>query len=418
MKNIVIINAYGSRNIGDEAILESSLAFIHKTFPTDRKISVMLERKNAILPDIVKKYQLTTFQLPYGYAIRSNSVKVSEITKLFRFAKIIIASYAYVFLYRAHLIRLPNQGFYSYLSAIRNADAVIGMGGGYLTTNHQVKDYFGLTLTILPVNIAKAFKRPILTLPISFGGFASNRHEKLAYNSLINTTTMIREDISYNRIKKIKRKEDNIKLLRAPDMALFLEWKGKVSADIKFKSNYIVLTAREWMKKEKQQAYEKTLVHLVEYLWKNYQLKTVFIPMASNTIEDDDLKVAKRISLNLDNKHIFSIFQSRKPEDVQKVLSTAKVAMCTRLHSAILSTTVSTPFLTFSYNLKTNGFLRACGIEKWNINIEDVNSKNSTRLLKLLLEKNTYYKYYSDLQNINIQNQQSAKFITTQLADI
>lgn len=398
MKKIVIINAYGAKNTGDECILESSLSFIKQALPKN-KISVLCEQKKSILSHVVGRYNLQTHQLPYGYAIRSTKGKTSEILKGVRFIEIFTVTYLLITLDKLNLSKLPQSGFYSYISAIKDADMVIGMGGGYLSTKGSLKDYFGLLLTILPINISKIYKKPILFLPISFGGFANTIHEKLAFNALKGTKVFLREEISFKRLKKLKKKSDNITLLRAPDIALFYGWKKKISIEKKIESNYIVLTAREWMGIKKQKAYEKSLCELIDYAWEKYKLKTIFIPMASNKIEDDDNRVAQRISKHIIHKHAFTIFKSINPKDVQQVLSLARLAVCTRLHSAILATTVSTPFITISYNLKTDGFLKSYDLSKWNTDIETTNFNKIKILLDHLLRKKEYNQFISRLKS-------------------
>lgn len=118
--------------------------------------------------------------------------------------------------------------------------------------------------------------------------------------------------------------------------------------------------------------------------------------MAFNPVEDDDRRVAKRIMKKLKNQNIFSIFYANNPLEVQKILKRAKFSVCTRMHSAILSLTTETPFITIAYSQKTNNFLKDFGLSQWNINIEDFNAKILDDKIGKLT-KNDNYTSYIDL---------------------
>ena len=132
-----------------------------------------------------------------------------------------------------------------------------------------------------------------------------------------------------------------------------------------------MLTARLWMNAAKQKKYEQDLALFIDYVWKQYKLKTVFVTMAWNEKEESDEKVGKRMQKYIKNKKIFTISSVKSSEGVKKLIAEAKFAICTRMHSAIFSTIVKTPFITIAYEHKTEGFLKLLGLEKWNIDIQD-----------------------------------------------
>lgn len=189
MKKVTIINAYGDKNIGDAAILTVALQFIREAYKDTCQISVLCEDTKSLSSFIESSKDVATLQLPYGYAIRG-SAKVSSFTKITRFVSIYFNTYKWIVLTKYLHINLPSTGFYSYIKEIKNADIVVGMGGGYFTTNDKIKDYFGLLLTLLTVYVAKFYKKNIVFYPISFGPFASTNQERLAYQALKNTTVI------------------------------------------------------------------------------------------------------------------------------------------------------------------------------------------------------------------------------------
>lgn len=394
MKKITVLNAYGDKNIGDAAILKVALDFISEAYGKNFKISVLCENTKSFSSFITEAKNITPFQLPYGYAI-DGTERVSSLKKVFRFIDIYMTSFNLVIMNKIFRVKLPETGFYSYIKEIKDANNVVSMGGCYLTST-RTSDYFGLLLTLLPIYVAKFYRKNITFLPMTIGPFANDNHSRLAINGITNTTIIARDHITLNLLEKFAS-SNNLNLSFAPDLALFFKNDYKSVRTIKDK--YIVLTAREWFSDpKKQEKYETSLIKLVEYVWKAYKLKTVFIPMARNEIEDDDNRVAERIMQSLPNKDIFSIYHPESISDVREKLSKATISVCTRMHSAILSATVNTPFIAIGYGHKTLGFARDFDLEKWHIDIGDVNFNGLKKLFDNLTKKENYQNFIEKVE--------------------
>jgi colanic acid/amylovoran biosynthesis protein len=397
MKKVTIINAYGDKNIGDATILNVAVDLIKQAYKKDFSISVLCESESSIQNSLGTEKNIKAFQLPYGYAIRSTARKLTSSKKIFRFINIFLLTTIIITINILFKTRLTNSGFYSYISAIKDADIVIGMGGGYFIAQ-STKDYFGLLLTLLPVYVAKIYKKKIIFLPISFGPFSDKYQEKITYQALTNTTVIARDKITLNILKKLDQ-NGRIKLSYAPDLALFFNIR-KNNIHSKLSSSYITLTAREWfLDQNKQQAFETALTKFIENVWSKYQLKTQFIPMAKSEIEDNDVNLADRISSKLKNKKILYIVKPNGIIHVQNILKNARIAVCTRMHSAILSATVSTPFIAIGYGHKTLGLVRNLGLTKWYVDINNVSYNNLTALFDKLMSKGHYNQFVEQLSS-------------------
>jgi len=387
MKTITIINAYGEKNIGDAAIQESALNFLNKMIDSKDRFFLLSVDSYRYKKNPQFQAKIIQRQLPYGYAIQSSSKPLSRIHKLYRFTKITIFSLSYTFFPSINKKMIQKNSLYEYIQAIIDADIVIGMGGGYLTSRYVMSDNFGLLLTLLPVYIAKKYHKKIIFFPLTFGPFANTTHTKITHKILANTTVFFREKFSLEKVKKMNSKKYFVDAMYTPDLALFLD--SPSSKKSKKEDNYYVITAREWLIKGQQDQYEKELSTFIKKTWNEKKLRAIFIPMAYNAIEDDDRRVANRISKKLNNKHIFTIMYPNNPNEVQKILQRAKFAICTRMHSAILSFTTETPFVTIAYSPKTNYFLKDFGLSEWNINIEDFNAELlDDKIEKLTMRKN------------------------------
>jgi len=388
MRKITIINAYGNKNIGDGAIQESAMNFLNELL--DKKDTIFLLSVDAYRykknPHFNPK--IIQHQLPYGYAIQTSSKPLSYKTKIYRFTKIFTTSLYYTVLTKMNKEFLSKKAAYSYIRAIIDADIVIGMGGGYFTSRYGLSDNFGLLLTLLPVYIAKQYHKKIIFLPLTFGPFANVTHANMTHKILTNTTVFCRDKNSLQKIEKLNSKKNSVKTIYTPDLALFLD--SPMKDKVENGNNYYVITAREWLGKKQQRLYEKEISKVIQKNWDEKKLKAVFIPMAYNAIEDDDRRVANRISKRLHNKDIFIIINATSSEKVQNILQKARFAICTRMHLAILSFTVEIPFITIAYSPKINNFLKDFGLSKWNINIEEFDAKSLDDKINKLTEKENY----------------------------
>jgi len=397
MKNIVIINAYGKKNIGDATILYVALEMLNSVLDRGVGINLMLVDKDSYSLKLKIFQKVSFFQSPYGYAIKSAKLPVSQLVKIVRFFIIYILSTTYIFLGKFSGRLFPNKGFYSYITSIYQSEIVISMGGGYLTTKNKVRDYFGLLLSLLPIYIAKFYKKRILFLPMSFGPFVSKYHQSLTYNAAKNTTILCRDDIALKEVKKLFSNDKTTKVLYCPDLALFYSSKKKSNLHQKFGSNYIVLTAREWLPDAKQIQFEESLAKFIDFIAMKYNLNTIFIPMAWNHIEDDDNRVAKRIKTFVKSTNSFTIVNAKSPIEVQEILRNAKLAICTRMHSAILATTVNTPFIAIGYVYKTLGFVQKMNLEKYYMDIAEVSYEKLIKEFSNIINPKNYQKVYSQL---------------------
>jgi len=399
MKKIVVTNLYGKNNIGDMAIRNSALNILEESLGIN-DFYLLCESKEDFPIQSNIKSKLNIEWAPYGYAIRANDKPLYLFIKFFRFIKILSISIFYAFLGMLNINFLPKKGFYKYIRLIAESESVIAMGGGYFITSQPVKDFFGICLNVLPILIAKVYKKKIVILPSSFGPFALKIHELITGYAVKNTLFMARENISLNYVTKYC---NNTKYI--PDLALY-DWGKESKAENK---DYYVLTFREGLvfNKQKQIKVENEIVKFIKKIWEQHKLYCIFIPIASNPIEENDLVVANRLEKLIGSQKIFKICSPKSPEEVKNILINAKFSICNRLHSAILSATVYTPFITISYAHKTNGFMKSFGLEEWNIDMQDITFTILIDKFNKLLSKQNYQSF---IEKLKINRKEIAKY--------
>lgn len=385
MKNIIILNVYGLKNIGDEAIQISAFFFLEAALKASResaRIHVYCEDAPHFPTYSFPHLTISPHYSPYGYVLQKNHT--SSLSKFFLFGWVCATSLFFALLGLISHRLLPQTGFYSYVRHIATSDKVIGIGGGYLISKSSLKDFFGLGLTLLPILIAKIYHRDLLHLPISFGPFALPLHRTLAYFSLKNTTVFCRETISLSLLCKCDYAK-SINTFLFPDLALFLPPPAKSFSHHK---NTWILTAREWLAPKKQARYEAALVTLINTLWKKFGLTASFMVMVHNPIEDDDTKVYARLVSRIAVKQSLTLIYPKNHQDAQSLLARASFVVATRMHSSILALTVNTPFLTIGYGHKSLGIIQSLNLRDWYIDIASVNKTNLVSLTESFIKPN------------------------------
>ncbi len=215
MKKIVITNAYGYKNIGDGAILDSAINIINKAID---KSTIDIHTATHFTVKANKENSPRTLLHPYGIAIKTKDNPISDSLKLVRFSQVVLISLFYAMIGKIFPNVLPN-GDYSYIRSIKEADIVFGIGGGYFRTKNKYKDYFGLLLTLLPIFIAHIYNKRLLYLPMSYGNFASALQDKIVFNLIKNDSIILRDEISLRAYQKNSSKKLETHLI--PDLALF-----------------------------------------------------------------------------------------------------------------------------------------------------------------------------------------------------
>jgi polysaccharide pyruvyl transferase WcaK-like protein len=386
-KTIVVTNIYGTHNLGDNAIRDSGLRLLDEAL--DEGTLLLLTETTRDFP--MKRDLKHTVELeysPYGFGIETEAaVPRSLADKLVRFVWQVGASSVLAILGLISADVLPRTGQLRYVSWIRNADLIVVMGGGFFMSTHPVTDIFGTVLNVLPLYIAKLYGKKIFVLPISFGPFASAFHEDITGNALRGATVLCRDEISLERVKAYAEHARFV-----PDMALY-DW-GAPGAR---RESYYVLSLREYLK-QGQERVEREIADYIRIMAKERHLTCRYVPMGANPIEENDLVVADRLARLVDDPGVFEIVHPKSPDELKGILSKATFSVCNRMHTAILSATVHTPFIAIAYQHKTHGFLKSFGLEGWNIDMDVVTATGLQELTNELLGAKEYASFVTTLE--------------------
>ncbi len=142
--------------------------------------------------------------------------------------------------------------------------------------------------------------------------------------------------------------------------------------------NYMVISLRDWHKKDK--SIYKKLSALIKHIYENYNLKPVFI-----LSKQDDLKITK-ILYNMLDIDTAEIYYDNSFEDTIHIISQSKLVISIRLHPLIFGLCANIPVYGISYDPKIVGVLETINypyyysdMAKFDI---DVSMKQITKLLE------------------------------------
>lgn len=408
MQNIVISNIYGPYNLGDQAIRHSALKLITEIYPQS-KITLLTETITEFADEkFVATADAEFLYSPYGYVIHSDTdLPKSPFHKLLRFLTVLLGSLIAMIVAKFTQAPIFRNGFLNYVHKIQRADVVILMGGGYLVTRNRYRDLLGLILNVIPIGVASFLGKKIIILPISFGPFYSKLHQRIAGYFLAQCHVTCRDEISLSLAMKYNKTSQLF-----PDLALY-EW-SKPNKKIHENSDYFVLTIKDYYSLQQQVEIEKEFIKFVTYVWEHERLRCVFIPTATNPIEENDLPVGMRMEATLGNDY-FSVKKCRSASEATNILAGAKFSVCTRMHSAIFSALSFTPFIAIAYEHKVSGLMKLLKLERWQIPMKSVRFANLRDMYLKLQEKQMFSAYrkqlLSDQKNIVTQRTLLQKYI-------
>lgn len=367
---IVVTHVYSRNNKGDSAILSCQLRELRRVFPGATLEVLTLERVD----------EGESFEgLPLQRSLMATVVGGGAPRPLRPLLGALMASstLARAALRRSLGVTLPlPRGWRAAMEALERCDAQVCVGGGYLRGNQSLNSSYALLLLLHQIALGRMLGKPVYLYAQSFGPFPGPGQEQLfrlitPYTSLI----LPRESISYDLVRQLAGRRARVE--RVIDSAFLLEKPAKAPLDRWFPAGrppvVVGLTAREWLKGQKQLDYERALGDLIDHiLAKGWGV--MLIPQVTAK-RDDDRVVGRRLSRGRAHRPGFVHVEDELPHDaISSLYASLDLLVGTRFHSVIFSLCAGIPCLAIEYEHKTSGILRDLGLGDWYLPIEDVTS--------------------------------------------
>lgn len=276
------------------------------------------------------------------------------------------------------------------VAAIRNADAIIALGGGYLNGKNNIGGDLNVYYLLLPARLAERLGKPVIFAPQSYGPFGNARQARWARHTLNKTDfIMVREQTSMDlltrlgvRAELLHKTVDSGFAFTVPDQPTVLAELG-----IPASTTIVGITARQWLPAARQMAYEKALAATIDYIQTTHNMRVVLIPQVTSAFQADDDRIVE--------KRIASYCNKAKPPIVVDVMIGHKTLKAlygqldyligTRFHSVIFGLTSRVPAVAIEYEHKTGGIMHDLQLDQWVRKISDVTADDLQQLFDALV---------------------------------
>ncbi len=151
------------------------------------------------------------------------------------------------------------------------------------------------------------------------------------------------------------------------------------------------MTAIHWSAQNphftRQAEYENAFAAVGKYLIKEHDGKVfLFSQVCGPSYSQDDRIPARRIADRLKSfQDSIILVEETIPPDLLKVIyGVMDIFIGTRMHSNIFAMSEGVPIIAIGYQHKTRGILQMTGLEKWSLDIDQVNEQKLIDMLKAL----------------------------------
>lgn len=371
---ILIPNATGPTNTGDQAILRGQIDLINSSF--DRP-SISIHSSESSLYTKIQKLGNPDPTLYSWIAFESKS----SLTKFVRLAEYTID----LFLLRLGLqsLLIPNTRTRKLIKDYEQADLIVFVGGGYLRSKKGITQSINLLMLLTHIWLPKLLNKKAIMGPVSIGPFVYSWQEKLTCDVLKDLgRVFVRESFSMDLTKR--NGLNNVSFMI--DSALFLN----VPKTNNLRNRSIGFTIRNWLNGFGQDNLESTLTEtLYKFCKKNKLSVQPIVQTMGIKYGDKDVEITGRIANELTARGIKvnkPIHLSDATEAI-KAYSKVDTLIGMRMHSNILSGLQGTPFLPISYEYKTDGISKQLGVSKYLIKCEEVTTTNLGKNLTEIYKK-------------------------------
>lgn len=381
--NIVIVNLHSAKNLGDDAILRSTLFLVRKKYP-ESIITLM-----ANDPESWKKFKdCKTIGSFTNLVIKNNKEYKISLSKL------IFLLINLLFGFFGITSSLKND-FENTITVLKKADLVLSCGGGNFYSN----SIFGVPflLNCLAIISAGLFKKRIIFLPQSFGPTRTWFQNKiLKYALSFSELIYVRESNSIKFLESLKI-SSNI-LFYVPDLALiiketFTNWdekKLKNERDIRLGLT-IIDRASQDKRFEYQADYEASLLYFLNNFLSEKGGEIHFFVQAYGPTDDQNDKTITtkfyEILKKSSNKvYLWDNFCSSS--SLLQELSKMDFLIATRMHTTIFGLINFIPTIMIGYQHKSQGLMDLFNLEDYFLSINQLDAENiNKRFINLILNK-------------------------------
>ena len=391
---ILIVNAHSFRNAGDAALIQVTVQQLRASLP-GCSIVLSIDDTDQMPPmDVEVTSSLFTWVKKAdeeGYS----SWRVLHLLWLVPATLLPVITFRF---WRKPVLALTPSKVQSMLRAYWEADAVVSKPGGFLYSS-------GLGLTLLVsvyiMALALLLDKPLYLLPQSIGPL-TRRWECHLLKWILSKArlVMVRERISLAQLASCNLSDPGGLLV--PDMAFAFQGQPREVAAKWMEENLgqdlgdgpiLGMTVIDWGAQNpqfrNQEKYEAACSGAARFFLQTYGGRVILFSQVFGPYQSsDDRPPAQRVASYLRDLKAVSFISAPVPPDLLKALyGLTTLFIGSRTHSCIFALSQGVPTLAIGYQHKTRGIAQMAGIERWVIDIEDINEEKLVGRVAALWEE-------------------------------
>jgi len=283
------------------------------------------------------------------------------------------------------------------LSGIMSSDILIFGGGSQLQDYGKTRLQLSLFKTYMIVSLMKLLKKDVIYLGVSIGPLETRLGKMIGKKILSKSNyIVVRDQQSYEDLKKMNLRDENIKL--APDLAISLIDSMTVKNISKDNKKMVLgvnlLPFFSAIKEDKEKELEllqniSTSINIISKEQSNIEIR-LFSFQEDEEINDYHLLNSLKKMVDVEIK---MIRYQPNPLSLMKELSECDRFIGMRLHSTIFAYANDIPQLILSYHPKCKGFANLVGYHSENVvDVFNMEGEKFTNKLRDLIQKPDHFK--------------------------
>ena len=385
---ILIVNLHSALNLGDDAIMHATLAGLRNAFPGAQIIAA------ANHPQSWEKFadlEVVGSFVTWAYRLQDSRWRGQRwlIPLILLGLPLIALTYRVLGLQ----ILAGNEQKRRLLSAYYSADLVLSCGGGNFYAHKRLSSFLLLALSAL-VFPTWLGKRTIM-LPQSVGPIDGGLQRWLAryvFNRV--DLLLLREERSVKFVQDVLHVRSPLSQL--PDLAFGLVCNAGPDPDPGHEALRIGINVIDRAAQQAdfagQQQYESSLIELCARLAADNAIDlTIFCQVYGPTLDQDDLRAARRLHAALCERNIAVTLQANFTDARETIAAYAHLDLMigSRMHAGIFALLCGVPTLLIAYQPKALGMMTALGLAPHCLDIDMVNPDALINGANSLLQQRT-----------------------------
>lgn len=388
--NILLINLHSSRNAGDDALTLVTIQQLKAAFPGAR-ITLAINDPTSYSGDEQVVGSFLVWFKGLGQNLRPR-------WRWLAMPGLVLDSILAVIVFR--LLGRPifiatSRYRQALLRAYFEADLVISCAGNFLYTSGRL----GLAFLISIFAMAYAWMagKPLYMMPQTIGPLERGWERALTrWMCSKMRVILVREPISYRELKAIG--VSHPRCYQVPDVAFVFPSAPRQRAarllaehgvDVRQDRPLLGITLINWAGQNprfgRQVQYEKAVVDAARaFITRHDGHIVLFSQVWGPTEIEDDRVPARRVAMQLSDlgKQVVLIEQPLPPDLLKSAYGLMDIFIGTRMHSNVFALSEGVPLVAIEYRFKTRGIMQMLGLERWVVDIKEVDGPSLTEVLE------------------------------------